>query len=168
MAACLARLEAFLCGLALADVLEAVHAADEASLVVEQRIEIGKDGDARAVRPLEDELTVANGLAGGEQFCHRRGFRRKLPAIGGEGPGSAAQADLPIADIGGSAPDLRGVAIILNEAAFRVAGIDADRQPLEKPVPRKKRPLQGLRHGRQRGDAAAIAHGIQHFRHWSP
>ena len=137
----LARLEAFLCGLALADVLEAVHAADEASLVIEQRIEIGKDGDARAVRPLEDQLPVANGLAGGEQFCHRRGFRRKLRAIGGEGLGSAAQADLPIADIGGSAPDLRGVAIILNEAAFRVAGIDADRQPLEKPVPREKRPL---------------------------
>ena len=70
-----------------------------------------------------------------------RGFRRKLRAIGGEGLGSAAQADLPIADIGGSAPDLRGVAIILNEAAFRVAGRDADRQPLKKPVPREKRPL---------------------------
>jgi hypothetical protein len=55
----------------------------------------------------------------------------------------AAETMLPTANTGSVAPELGGTAVILDEIAFGIAGVDADGQPFEQPVPW----LQGLLQG---------------------
>jgi hypothetical protein len=92
----LARLEALLGRFTLGDVLETVHATDEAAFVIEQRIEVGEDGDARSIRTLKDQLAVANWLACLEQLGHGRSGSRKRLAIGGERLVGTAEPVLPV------------------------------------------------------------------------
>src|SRR5262245_53210455 len=77
------------------DVLHAVHCADDATLLVEQRLDIDENPDARAVAALDDQLQVANALAAAQHTGNRAVFEWNRAAFGIEQPMRAAEAMRP-------------------------------------------------------------------------
>ena len=76
------------------DVVKAAYAAHAGTIRVGHGVKIRKDGDACAVRPLEDDLTVADCLAQAQKLRHRRLLPRQRSAVGPEPPPGAAVADV--------------------------------------------------------------------------
>ncbi len=136
-----------------ADVLEAVDAADQMALLVEQGIDIGEDGEPGAVRPLDRQFAVAHGLAAGQHLRHRGFLRSELPAVTADGPRSGT---IPIGRLTQgrrATPQFHGPAVELHQQAVAVAGVDADREVLDQRGRRTHDAFQ--RQGRDGGAPAA-------------
>ncbi len=155
----LALAQRLLAPLELGDVLEAINAADDLAGAVEQRVNIGEDGGAAAVGPLDDDFAVPHRQTGAQHLGHRRFGRRQRRATGAIGLVAAAIALPALAER--ASPQLGGAAIVLHDDAVAVARVNANGQPVEKAVPRLERLLQRERDHRQRCGLTPIG-GIAH------
>ena len=136
----LALLKRLMNPLALGNILEACDEADHLAARVDQRIDVDQNRDARAVRPVDHDLFVANGLSGPQHLADPRlrqplAFRAVEPGLGGE-------MLVGLAGLGRAAPDFDGAAVVLDDPPFEVADADRDWQQLENVVGRMQHLLK--------------------------
>jgi hypothetical protein len=80
-------------------------------MLAKKRIEIGEDGDARAIRTLDDQFPVANRVPGLEELGHRRLRRQQRLAVGRKNVMGSAKPAFPVTDVRSMAPQLGGAPI---------------------------------------------------------